>query len=117
MHIAVLMVCPASGQEVAAPNLREKLRARIVETLPPPSSDRPDDKPEQPTPVLVLEPMVVSEFRGVRELEKVLAGDKQRKETERFSVTKGGTLYRSDRVELGSWWSPTTGWQFLKLKW
>jgi hypothetical protein len=67
--------------------------------------------------VLVLEPFVVTESRGVRELEKVLADDRQRQEAGRFTATKGGTIYRSERVELGSWWSPLTGWQLLKFKW
>jgi hypothetical protein len=114
---AMLMAIPAWAEE-APPGVREKLRARIVETLPPPPPAGPtDDKPEQSTPVLVLEPMVVSESRGVRELEKVLADDKQRQEVERFHLAKGGKIYSSERLDLGGWWSPVTGWQFLKIKW
>lgn len=114
---AVLMAVPVWGEE-AQPGMREKLRTRIVESLPPPPPAGPTDaKPEQENTVLVLDPMVISESRAVRELEKALADDKQRKEAERFSAVKGGKIYSSERLNVGSWWSPATGWQFLKIKW
>ena len=98
--------------------MREKLRARIAETVAPLAEVRPaEEKPQAEGAVLVLEPIVVTESRGVRELEKALADDKQRQEAERFTPGKGGTIYRSERVELGGWYSPATGWQFLKFKW
>jgi hypothetical protein len=116
--IAVLLAGPVRGQEAAALSVREKLRTRIIETLPPSPPAKPaEDRPEQANPVLVLEPIVVSESRGVRQLEKALVDDKQRKAAEAFSFGKGGTLYRNERLEVGSWWSPVTGWQFLKFKW
>ncbi len=53
----------------------------------------------------------------MRELARLLASEKQRLAAERFTPVKGGTIYKTDRLELGSWWSPDKGWQFLKIKW
>lgn len=116
---AVLRAGPVWAEEAPAPlGVRERLRARIIETLPPPPpAGAADARPAQEGAVLVLEPMVVTESRGVRELAKALADDKQRQEAERFSVVKGGKFYSSERLDVGSWWSPTTGWTFLKIKW
>ncbi len=115
---AVLLAGFASGAETSSPAMREKLRARIAETVAPLSATpRAEEKPEAEGEVLELEPIVVTESRGVRELEKALAEDKARQEAERFTPAKGGMIYKSERVELGSWWSPRTGWTFLKLKW
>ncbi len=115
--LAVLTAGPLRSEEPPAPSVREKLRARIVETLPPPSSGTLEDKPEQDGAVLVLEPMVVTESKGVRELEKALVEDRQRQKAEAFSLLKGGTLYRSERLELGIWGRPGSGWELLRLKW
>lgn len=114
---AVLLAAFARGAETPSPAMREKLRARIVETLPPASTTTAGETRVPDAGVLVLEPIVVTESRGVRELEKTLAEDRQRQEAQRFTPLKGGTIYRSERVELGAWWEPASGWTFLKLKW
>lgn len=115
---AVLMTVPMWGEEAVAPSAREKLLARIIESLPPPAPAQPAEaKPEPEIAVLVLEPMVVSGSSGAGKLGKLLADEKQRQEAESFSPGKGGTLYRNERLELGGWWSRETGWHFLKLKW
>ncbi len=107
------------GQETSSAGMREKVRVRIVDSLPasplPAKSAETTPPPEEA--VLVLEPIVVTESRGVRELAKALADDRQRQEARRFTATQGGTIHRSERVEVGSWWSPDTGWQILKFKW
>ncbi len=90
---------------------------RLVETLPRPKPESADDKAKAESPAIELEPMVISETRGVRDLEKLLASEKLRLEAERFTPVKGGTIYKSDRLEVGSWWSPVSGWQFVKIKW
>ncbi len=114
---AVLLAGSMHGTETSSPAMREKLRARITETVAPLATDRSaEEKPEAEEQVLVLEPVVVTESRGVRELEKALADDRQRQETQRFTPLKGGTIYRSERLEIGSWFS-SSGWVFLKLKW
>lgn len=115
--LALLTAGPLRSEEAPAPSVREKLRARIIETLPPPQAGQTEAKPEKDDAVLVLEPMVVTESRGVRELAKALADDKQRQEAERFSAVKGGKIYSSERLDVGGWWSPATGWTFLKIKW
>jgi hypothetical protein len=115
---AVLLAGFAHGAETSSPAMQEKLRARIVETLPPAvPTAATETAPEPDASVLVLEPVIVTESRGVRELEKALAEDKTRQEAERFTPLKGGTIYRSERVELGGWFSPGKGWEFLKFKW
>ena len=115
---AVLLAGSMHGMETSSPAMRQKLRARIAETVAPSGTVRSaEEKPEAEEQVLVLEPVVVTESRGVRELARTLADDRQRQETQRFSPLKGGTIYRSERVELGGWYSPASGWQFLKLKW
>ncbi len=113
---AVLFSGFAHGAETSSPAMREKLRARIVETMPAPAKAA-ETAPEPDASVLVLEPIIVIESRGVRELEKALADDRQRQEAERFTPLKGGTIYRSERLEVGAWWEPGSGWTFLKLKW
>jgi hypothetical protein len=115
--LAVLMAGPLRSEEPPAPSVREKLRARIIETLPPPTRGALEDKPEQDSAVLVLEPIVVTESRGARELAKALAEEKQRQEAEAFSPLKGGNIYSSERLDVGAWWSPTKGWTFLRFKW
>ena len=118
LFFALLLFGIARGNEPAALTMREKLRARIVETLPPPKTTvKADEKAKSESRVLELAPMVISEKKGARELEKVLASEKQRLEAERFSLVKGGTIYKGERLELGSWWSPETGWKLVKIKW
>ena len=115
---AVLLAGSMHGTETSSPAMREKLRARIAETVSMPAPAKAaETAPEPDASVLVLEPVVVTESRGVQELAKALADDKERQEAERFTATKGGTIYRGERVEVGSWYSPATGWQFLKFKW
>ncbi|MDQ5977332.1 MAG: hypothetical protein QG602_304 [Verrucomicrobiota bacterium] len=115
---AVLFAGPVRGAETSSPAMREKLRARIAGTVAPlPATGAAGEKSEAEEQVLVLEPIVVTESRGVRELAKALADAKERLAAERFTATKGGTIYRSERVEVGSWYSPATGWRFLKFKW
>lgn len=117
--IAALIAASGRGEEAPPPSMREKLRARIVESLPPRPPAKPaGDQPEQVNPVLVLEPMMISESRGARELGQQLAAEKQRQEAEAFSVLKGGRIYHSERLDLGVWWNPKSNvWEFLKLKW
>ncbi len=115
---ALLLVGLARGDEPAVPTMREKLRMRILETLPPPRPAGPaKEDAESESPALHLEPMVVSEGKGVQELRKVLASEKQRLAAERFAPVKGGTIYKNERLELGSWWTPATGLQLMRIKW
>ena len=115
---AVLFAGFVHGAETSSPAMQEKLRVRIVETVPPADpTAAAETTPEPDAGVLVLEPIVVTESRGVRELEKTLAEERQRQEAQRFTPLKGGTIYRGERVEVGGWYSPASGWRFLKFKW
>lgn len=116
---AVVLLGPLRGEpELTPPSVRDRLLTRIKETLPPPSVEaQTGDKTEPAGTVLVLDPIVVSESKGQRELVKLLASEQQRLADEAFGFSKGGTIYRTDRLELGGWYSRKTGWQFLKIKW
>jgi hypothetical protein len=115
--LAVVIVVPLAGEEGVSPSLREKMRARILETLPAPPASTVAEREESEVPVLVLEPVVVTESRGVKKLEKAIAEDRKRQAAEAFSPLKGGKIYSSDRLDIGGWWEPGKGWTFLKLKW
>jgi len=116
--LAVVVTGVVRGDEPTSASLRVKLRTRIRETLPVAAAPTtPTDQSDEGAPTLVLEPLVIAEAKGVRELEKLLASEKERRAAEAFSLTKGGTIYRGERLELGSWWSPATGLEFLKIKW
>lgn len=102
---AALIAGSMRGGEGTEPSLREKLRARIRETLPPPPpagssvEERPDQEGE---PVLELEPMVIT-----RTVETDLLAEARRaaqaKKAAEFSLLRGGTLVSFRRGELGFW--------------
>ncbi|HEX2861795.1 MAG TPA: hypothetical protein VHN79_09145 [Lacunisphaera sp.] len=116
--VAVWSVSPLQGEEAPATlSVREKVKARIVESMPPAPAESPASDPAPDDSLFVLEPMVVSESRAVRELERTLVSEQERRKAEAFSTLKGGTIFRNERMEVGGWWTPSSGWQFLKLKW
>lgn len=116
----VLWVVAIRGEEPGAA-MHQKLRARIIESLPParPATDPVETGRADETegPVVVMEPFIVSESGPVRILAAAMARERQKREEERFSAVKGGTIYQRGRVEIGGWWSPTEGWKFLRLSW
>jgi len=114
---AVLLAVPMGGQETSSPGVREKLRVRILETLPAPPARTVAEGTETEGSVLVLEPIVVTESRGAKTLEKAIVEDRQRQKAERFTPLKGGRIYGSERLDVGGWYDPARGWTFLKLKW
>jgi hypothetical protein len=106
-----------AAEPTASPEMTRKLKARLKETVAPEIAQAIKETPLAEEPVLVLEPIVVTESRGARELGKQLAAAEERRKAEAFAPAKGGTIYKSDRVVVGSWWDPVKGWTFLKLKW
>ena len=75
-----------------------------------PSEER---KPNERS-VVMIAPVVVSESRRNRDLEAAIDRQIQK---EPFSVVRGGTIYSSDRIKVGGWWTEKQGWSFLKISW
>ncbi len=117
LSVAILSLS-LRADEPRPQTMREKLRAKIIESLPPPQPAMPpEEKKESESAVVVMKPMVVSESNRARQAELMIAHEKQKKEDQRFSTTKGGTLFSNDRIEVGGWWQEDQGWSFLNLKW
>jgi hypothetical protein len=110
--IPVLTAMTIHGEESGALRMREKMHARIAESVPP-LKVTPDlmEGDEAESAVVFIEPMVVSESKVVPGLAATIARKKQAIEDERFSAVKGGTIYGS----IGTSWSPEKGWVFLKF--
>ncbi len=122
--ISVLAVA-VRGEEPGSGTMRQKLRAKIMESVTPPTSAKPSgDKKEDEDvvpAVVVMKPMVVAESKRARDLEAAIARESQKRADEQFSATKGGTIYRKHignrRIELGGWFDAAEGWKFLKISW
>lgn len=101
---AMLMVGPAWGQEGASPGLQEKLRARIVETLPPAPAAQPveENLESDGEPVLELEPMVITRDMETDLLAEARRAVEAKKEAE-FSLLRGGKLLSFRRGDIGFW--------------
>src|SRR5688572_10085343 len=101
------------ADERPASSVREKLRGKLAESFPLAVKPSAGDQVEPNHELLVLEPIVISESRGVIELERLVAKESQREKAAKFSFVTGGRLYRSEWLELGTWWDPRTGWTFF----
>lgn len=104
--------------EETALTIREKLRAKLLASVPPPPppstavSDK--DKAEtEPTPI-VMKPVVVSESKSVQAITAALDRAEQERREERFSAVNGGTIGKIAGFEIGGWWSADGGWTFLR---
>lgn len=125
MLVAAFAAVPLRGEEPPPPRLREMLHALIMESLPdlPAPPALPYAEPAEPVirivktedDVVVLEPIVVSESRGVRGLEKMIARAKAQDEKEKFSAIEGGTIFRMGRLEFGTWGGKGGGLGFVKI--
>ena len=123
--LVVVFVCSTvtlrSG-EPPAPSLREKLRARILESVPPPPPPPPPKPPgvtpegeDAAPPPVTMSPVVVSDSRLIREVASAIQREEQERRDEKFSGLQGGTIAKVGPMELGGWWSPSGGWTFLRL--
>lgn len=105
--------------EAPAPSLREKLRARIVESIPPPPPPKPPEEPrdseDTAPPPVTMNPVIVSDSRLIREVTSAIQREEQERRDEKFSGLQGGTIAKVGPMELGGWWSPSGGWTFLRL--
>lgn len=102
--IAALAIASLRGGESPAPSVKEKLRGRLLETLPPPApaSGESDPKVEVDDEILELAPMTIR-----RSLEADLLAEAQRaaeaKKAKEFSLLRGGSIYSFRRGEIGFW--------------
>lgn len=119
--LCALAVVSVNGEEatVPVPTMREKLRAKILESAPPPAPRKPEadvaDDAAAPPPV-VMQPLVVAESRIVREVTAELARKEEEKREERFTPLKGGKITSIGPMQVGSWWSVDEGWTFFRLR-
>ena len=104
------------GEGESGPTMRQKLHAKIMESVPPPAPPKSsaDQKDEAPPPI-VMKPVVVSEAKLVREITAALEREKQNQQEERFSPLEGGKIANLGPMKLGGWWTPDEGWTFLRL--
>jgi hypothetical protein len=102
--LVALLVVPVRGDEAApTPNLREKLRVRILETLPPvPPKGREEEVKADDEQVLELEPMIVTSAMETDLLAEARRAAEARQAAQ-FSLLRGGKLLSFPRGEIGFW--------------
>ena len=66
--------------------------------------------------VVTMEAFTVVESMRLRQLEEEIKSDHEKRRAEKFSITKGGTIWKKGRVEFGAWGAPGEI-IFLKLSW
>lgn len=114
-----------NGQEASGPTVREKVNAVILESFPwspPPKATTDQGSTEKDVgfedaefgPAVILDPMVVSRSKPIREIAEDLARKEQESREERYSVLDGGTIGRVGPLQLGGWGSPDGTWTFLR---
>jgi hypothetical protein len=113
-----IMSAAVRGEDAVVATMREKVRAKILESLPPPPvKDDGEKKPVEATlaPALVMNPIIVGESKLIREVTAAIDRENQAKKDERFTALEGGKIASIGPMQLGGWWSPGEGWTFLRL--
>jgi len=84
-----------------------------------PKKEETKDK-EPDAQVVTMEAFTVVESKRSRQLEAKIESDNEKMRAEKFTITKGGTIWKKDiggkRIEFGSW-GARGGINFLKLSW
>lgn len=119
LFCAALAASLASAAEPTGSESTEKANVSVPEATPSnPASPAATPAQTAPEAPVVLAPYVVNAPRDrTIDLARTLDAQKQQRAAEKFSTVRGGTLYANDRVKVGGWWNPTSGWSFLSLKW
>ena len=114
--ISVLTSVAVSGSEASAPSVREKLHAKIMESVPPPAPPKPstEQKEAVESPV-TMKPVIVSDSKLMRAVAAAIEREEKDRREEQFSALNGGKIYSIGRVQIGGWWSAGEGWTFLRL--
>jgi hypothetical protein len=117
--ISALTTVLVHGGETTAPTMRQKLQARIMESVPPapPPSPSPDPKPGEETvaPPVMMQPVIVSDSKLIRAVTAAIDREEQDRREEQFSPLAGGKIGTLAGMQVGGWWSAGEGWTFLRL--
>ncbi|WP_414660456.1 hypothetical protein [Horticoccus sp. 23ND18S-11] len=114
--ISMLASVVSRGADENALTVRQKLQARIKESLPPSPLPQPSTEPkESVAPAVLMKPVVVSDSKLLRAVTETLERAEQDRQEERFTPVNGGKISSVGPLQLGSWWSPGEGWTFLRL--
>lgn len=114
--ISVLASVAARGAEAGVPTLRQKLHAKILESVPPPPPPMPvTEQKEAAGPPVTMKSVIVSESKVIRDAVAAVERKDQERREQQFTPLNGGTLYNIGGMQLGGWWAPGEGWTFLRL--
>jgi lipoprotein-anchoring transpeptidase ErfK/SrfK len=104
--------------ESGKPRPADEVSALIKQTYPYASAvaQKKEETKEPDAQVVTMEAFTVVESKRSRELEKKIESENEKMKAEKFSITKGGTIWKKGRVELGAW-GARGGINFFKLSW
>lgn len=107
----------AGTEEAAEPTLRQKLHAKIMESVPPPPPPKPSTDQAAPAsaPPVILKAVIVSDSKLIQAVTESIDREAQNRRDQQFKPLDGGTLYSFGLVQIGSWYAPGEGWTFLRL--
>lgn len=112
---STVAICSLSADTTTKKNVLERLKDeyRYVPPAKAPPVDVSDD-------VVIMEAFTVVESGERRDLDRVLSEQERRSKEERYTIIKGGTLFKADvgssRIEIGTW-SGGGGLEFLRISW
>jgi hypothetical protein len=102
--ISVFTAATIRGEEPTPAPMRQKLHAKILETLPtPPPAKEPTAQNELDLEIVEIEPLVVTDSPILRQLAAKIESDAQKQKDARFTPIKGGTIYKRGSLEIGTW--------------
>lgn len=108
-----------AAEDATDVSIREKLRAKLRETIPPPPPPPPKSPTEQKndteTPPILLKPVVAMESKLIDRVTAAIDQAEQDRKEQQFSSLNGGTIGTIGPMKIGSWWEPGKGWTFLRL--
>jgi hypothetical protein len=113
--ISVFTAGTLRGDEQTPVPMRQKLHAKILETLPPPPpAKEPAARNELDLEIVEIDPLVVIDSPVLRQLAAKIERDTQKLKDAQFSPIKGGTIYKNSRIEIGTW-GDRSGLTLLKM--
>lgn len=114
--ILVLAPWPTQGADEVAATIRQKLQAKILESAPPPAPEKAaTEKKETTAPPVVMKPVIISDSRLIQAVTETLEREERNRREERFDPVSGGKIVDLGFAKLGSWWSLSEGWTFLRM--
>lgn len=106
------------GQESVNPSPAHRVSALIKHANPyAPATVQKNEETKEPEPgVVTMERFTVVESMRARQFEQKIERDNEKRRAEKFSIIKGGTIWKKGRIEIGGWGAPG-GINFLKYSW